>query len=582
MASPMLTRLALRRSGPRQLTNTSRWVRHASDNSHKTTPNARFPRKYIVAVLGVSGAALAAAPYVIDHFVRTEAPVEPEKPKLVFEKPLRKSASAEENRDTLSPQHLQVKNAWEHPGVYAWGSNVGRVVDPESDEPVVKTPKRLRWFDGQLLRDLKLDQNFGAAITEKGDLVQWGAAFDKTATSPVPTLQGKDLVKISLSRDRIIALSRDGSVYSVPVSSQQQKAGEKPSESSWVPFWSGRSSVSYLPLAPAGLGWGEKVVDVKSGLEHCLLLTSKGRVFSAAASSESFPSHGQLGVPGLTWQTRPKGPFYQPHEVQALSDHTVKSIAAGDFHSLALDNNGQIYAFGDNSYGQLGSETLLGRPFVDNPSPVRVDKLYRGSGLAPKVTSIAAGGLNSFFTVDATPVPALDGTKAGQGRTVADTWACGEGIKGSLGNGKWTHISGVPTKIKALSDLSEYSEKTNSVVPIRIAQVVAGGAHACAVLDNATNVSAGQSKSSSDTNFGRDVMWWGGNEFHQLGTGKRSNLNTPTYIAPLDGEAVGESSRFQLTPRRTGRIGEGGSGRKVSMEQKVELGRQVTAVYSST
>lgn len=578
----MLTRLALRRTCPRQLNNTSRWVRHASNsNSNIATPNARFPRKYIVAVIGVSGAALAAAPFVIDRFVNTEAPAEPEKPELVFEKPLRKSASAEEAREVLSSQHLQVKNAWEHPGVYAWGSNVGRVVDPESNEPVVKTPKRLRYFDGQLLRDLKLDQNFGAAITEKGDLVQWGAAFDKTATSPVATLRGKDLVKISLSRDRIIALSRDGSVYSLPVSSQDQQTGEKPSEGSWVPFWSGRSSVSYRPLAPSGLGWGERVVDVKCGLEHCLLLTSKGRIFSAAASSQTFPSHGQLGIPGLTWQTRPKGPFYQPHEVEGLSGHAIKSIAAGDFHSLALDKDGHVYAFGDNSYGQLGSETLLGRPFVDNPTPIRVDKLYRGSGLAPKVTSIAAGGLNTFFTVDATPI-AQDSAKALQGRIVAETWACGEGIKGSLGNGKWTHISGVPTKIKALSDLSEYSEKTNSVVPIRIAQVAAGGSHACAVLDNATNVSAEQSRSSSDTNFGRDVMWWGGNEFHQLGTGKRSNLNTPAYIAPLDGQDVGDSSRFQLTPRRTARIGEGGSGRKVSMEQKVELGRQVTAVYSST
>jgi len=576
----MLTRLALRRPSPRQLTNTSRWVRHASKTA--PTPNARFPRKYIVAVIGVSGVALAAAPYVIERFVNTEAPAEPEKPELIFEKPLRKSASAEENREALSSQHLQVKNAWEYPGVYAWGSNVGKVVDPESNDPVIKTPKRLRYFDGQLLRDLKLDQNFGAAIAENGDLVQWGAAFDENATSPVATLRGKDLVKISLSRDHIIALDSNGSVYSVPVSSRCQKTGDKPSEGSWVPFWSRRSSVSYRRLAPTSLRWGEKVVDVKCGLEHCLLLTSKGRVFSAAASSQSFPSHGQLGVPGLTWQTRPKGPFDQPHEVEGLSGHTIKSIAAGDFHSLALDKDGQIYAFGDNSYGQLGSETLLGRPSVDNPSPMRVDKLYRGTGLVPKVTSIAAGGLNSFFTVEATPILARDRTQAVQGRAVAETWACGEGIKGSLGNGKWTHISAAPTKIKALSDLNEYSEKTNSVVPIRIAQVAAGGSHACAILDNATNVSAEQSTSSSDTNFGRDVMWWGGNEFHQLGTGKRSNLNTPTYIAPLDGGEVGESSRFQITPRRTARVGEGGSGRKVSMEQKVELGRQVSAVYSST
>lgn len=45
-------------------------------------------------------------------------------------------------------------------------------------------------------------------------------------------------------------------------------------------------------------GLGERIFDVSSGREHALLLISKGRVFSAASSSDSFPSRGQLGIPG--------------------------------------------------------------------------------------------------------------------------------------------------------------------------------------------------------------------------------------------------------------------------------------------
>jgi hypothetical protein len=205
--------------------------------------------------------------------------------------------------------------------------------------------------------------------------------------------------------------------------------------------------------------------------------------------------------------------------------------------------------------------------------------------MRPKVTSIAAGGLNSYFTVDATKIQGRNTTEvvpAGElGRVTAETWACGEGIKGNLGNGKWTHISSAPTKIRALSDLNEYDEKTNRIIPIRLSGLSVGSSHACAIMDNATNLTASGDSSSSDTNYGNDILWWGWNEFYQCGTGRRSNVNTPTYIAPLDGGELGESSRLQITPRKTVRLGEGGSGRKVSVEQRATCGRQVTAIFSS-
>lgn len=570
----MLSRIAARRPSPRQIAKTSQWVRRSSSGS----PRSRLPIVPLIAVAGASGAAVLAYPYVFGSGVVVQ-----ETQEVVFEKPRKKARSHGEAQDPAISQHIQVKKSWEQPGVYAWGSNAGRVVAPDSDESVVKTPRRIGYFDGQLLRDLKLDRDFGAAITENGDLIQWGVAFDDTKI-PLPTLKGKDLIKVGASKDRIIALSSNGSVYSVPISSADQVSGEKPTNSSWIPFWSGSASISYRSLTPQ-LGWGEKVVDIKSGLEHCLMLTSKGRVFSAASSTESFPTRGQLGIPGLTWQTRPKGAFDQPHEITGLNGHTIKDIATGDFHSLVLDKEGQVFVFGDNSCGQLGSEMKVEAPFADEPSRLRVDKLYSGTNMRPKVTSIAAGGLNSYFTVDATKFQDWNTTEVVParelGRVAAETWACGEGIKGNLGNGKWTHISSAPTKIKALSDLNEYDEKTKSLIPIRLSGISVGNSHACAILDNPTNLTGSGNVSSGDTNFGNDVLWWGFNEFYQLGTGRRSNVNEPKYIAPLDGAVLGESTRMQITPRKTVRLGEGGTGRKVSVEQRVTLGRQVTAIFSS-
>jgi len=550
--------------------------------------------------LGAGAVAYNFAPSFVPK--KEEAPVEEkqeDKVEIVFEKPRKRAtASKEENRELLSPQHVQVKKSWEHPGVYAWGCNSGKVVAPDSDEAVIKTPRRIAYFDDQILRDLKLDRSFGAAVTENGDLVQWGAAFDKTETTPTVTLKGKDLVKIAISRDRIVGLASNGSVYSVPVSKADQtsvtikQADAKDSKSSgmlWSNSPSSSSSINYRSIGPSKLSWNEKVVDIKSGLEHCLMLTSKGRVFSAVSSTEDFPERGQLGIPGLTWKNRPEGPYDQPHEITALSN--VKEIAAGDYHSVALDSDGRVFSFGDNSNGQLGFEFDLSRPYFDAPTPLSFAKLYKGSGLFPKVTSIAAGGLNSFFTVDAIQNKGKEGgllRARDVGRITADTWACGEGIHGSLGTGKWTHVSTGPSKIRALSGMFEFDDKAGKVVPIRLSRLSVGGSHAVAVLAHKTQLDASESGSGGDdTNFGDDVMVWGGNEHYQLGTGKRNNLNVPTHIRALDSHhkkgknvSADDEVRFQITPRKTVRLGEGGKGRKVSVEQRAECGREVTAVYS--
>ncbi|KXJ90151.1 regulator of chromosome condensation 1/beta-lactamase-inhibitor protein II [Microdochium bolleyi] len=548
----------------------------------RSFPIAKVLAGFIVTVL--AGSAVALYPAL------TKEPAKPQEAVVKYEKDRPVARSKEDNRDIISSQHLQVKKSWEHPGVYLWGSNAGKVAAPDSKENVIKTPRRLAYFDDQLLRDIKLDRDFGAAVTEKGDLVQWGLGFSSTDPNPVATLKGKDLVKIDISRDRIIALGKNGSVYSVPVTSGDQNKGTKPQQSSWS-LWTSSSPISYRMLQPKNLGRGEKVTDVKSGLEHGLLLTSAGRVFSFASSTTEFPSKGQLGVPGLTWASRPEGAFDQPHEIEMLKGFKISQIAAGDSHSVALAKDGRVFVWGDNTSGQLGFETEFEIPYVDGPIPLPFSKTYSGSKQKPVVTSIAAGGNNSYFTVDATRVLGQNedpSTVTNVGEVTADTWACGSGLYGGLGNGRWTHVSLGPTKIKTLSGLREWDETNNSVIPIRLSSLSAGATHAAAVMNNVTYLDSSDTKSMNDTNWGADIVWWGGNEHYQLGTGRRNNVATPIYIQPLDGGAGdaekgrrGEEHRFQITPRRTVRLGEDGKGRKVSVEQKVECGRHVTAVYSA-
>lgn len=139
-------------------------------------------------------------------------------------------------------------------------------------------------------------------------------------------------------------------------------------------------------------------------------------------------------------------------------------------------------------------------------------------------------------------------------------------------------------------------------------------------MQNLTNVNASTSTSTTspayDVNYGSDVLWWGNNEFYQLGTGKRSNTSVPVYIPPLDpvaagmevsgGDMTGSSSsgdlgrksgviggkgedgsarltkkdqvhRFQATPRKRVSVG----GRNADVEQRIACGRGNSAVYSA-
>lgn len=291
-----------------------------------------------------------------------------------------------------------------------------------------------------------------------------------------------------------------------------------------------------------------------------------------------------MGVPGLTWATRPPGAYDICHEIVTLHGFHITRLAAGDYHSVVVDKDGRVFSFGDNSLGQLGLNFNPESSIVDSPSLLPIQQLYAGTSQVPKVTGVAAGGSNSYFTIDATRVasPSDDVSSLQRlGNVTADTWSCGQGIWGNLGNGRWTHVQATPVRIPTLSGLFEYDEMNKRTVPIRLSRFSVGQTHAAAVMDNVTYVNANGRTSKNDTNWGADVVFFGNNEYFQLGTGKRNNINNPVYIQPLDQEAehnfrAKEQHRFQITPMKRIKF----NGQWVDLEQRVECGRGLTAIYS--
>src|SRR5205809_545314 len=87
--------------------------------------------------------------------------------------------------------------------------------------------------------------------------------------------------------------------------------------------------------------------SVATGTYHSIVLRNDGTVWAWG-----YNGYGQLGDTSNTNRTAPV-------LVTGLSG--VTAIAAGDYHSLAVKSDGTVWAWGYNVYGQLGDNSTTTR-----------------------------------------------------------------------------------------------------------------------------------------------------------------------------------------------------------------------------
>ena len=153
----------------------------------------------------------------------------------------------------------------------------------------------------------------------------------------------------------------------------------------------------------------------------------------------------------------------------------VSASSSGD-HTLALTDDGEVWAFGSNAEGQLGDGTT-----ADSSLPVRVEGLTG-------VTIVVAGTLHSLAY------------RAGD----ATLWAWGSNAGGQLARGPEVPRSLVPVKID---------------VPAPLTAVASGSIHTLVLTQDGA------------------VYGWGPNQYGQLGTGDVVERRVPTLV-PLPERAI--------------------------------------------
>lgn len=225
---------------------------------------------------------------------------------------------------------------------------------------------------------------------------------------------------------------------------------------------------------------------IDAGDGHALALLSNGTLQAWGMNDQ-----GQLGDNTLTDALSPVTVLDGAGVSPLGTASRVQAVAAGGQHSIALLMDGTVWAWGDNSQGQLGN----GLAPADSPLPVQV------TGLPPAgrtVTAIAAGQHFNLALLD-------NGT----------VYSWGRNVEGELGIGSFSASSPVPVPVAG--------GLTN------VTALACGWNHVLALLGTGT------------------VKSWGYNGQGQLGMGPGGNVNLPVDVSVLTNvSAIGAGALHSL------------------------------------
>ncbi|XP_075211918.1 regulator of chromosome condensation-like [Lycorma delicatula] len=224
-----------------------------------------------------------------------------------------------------------------------------------------------------------------AALLENGKVFAWGAFRDSHGSMGL-TLDGlqkipirlpidEQVIKIASGADHLVLLTANGHVYTCGCGEQ----GQLGRLSERAATRSSRKGLSQL-LVPAPVTFQRrlkvKVDDIWAGT-YCTFVKeeSKGHIYAFGLNN-----YYQLGL-------RDTLPHFHPVKSELFSKKSWTLITGGQHHALGLDKEGMTYALGRREYGRLG----LGENCTDASKPTQIPALKN-----KKCVDIACGSSVSF------------------------------------------------------------------------------------------------------------------------------------------------------------------------------------------
>jgi alpha-tubulin suppressor-like RCC1 family protein len=254
-------------------------------------------------------------------------------------------------------QSLAIQNG----SVYSWGSNqygeLGDGTTTERDTPVPVTGLPLG------VTSIAGGSSFSLAI-QNGNVYAWGNNQDGELGDGTGFQRNTPVLVTGLNSATAIAA---GGLHSVAIQNGSVYAWGYNLDGE---LGNGTTTQYYTPVAVTGLTSGVTAIAV--GYRHCLAVQN-GALYAWGANNL-----GQLGDNDAEFNAT------TPVSVSGLSSG-VTAIAAGENHSLAVQN-GNVYAWGDNSDGQIGDGTGTRRLTPEQIDPTDLHNII----------AVAAGAFTSY------------------------------------------------------------------------------------------------------------------------------------------------------------------------------------------
>ncbi|XP_020956424.1 probable E3 ubiquitin-protein ligase HERC6 isoform X7 [Sus scrofa] len=219
-------------------------------------------------------------------------------------------------------------------------------------------PERIPALKTLPVRLVSCGKEHSLAVCHRGRVFAWGAGSegqlgtgDFKEVNFIPkkiTLTDIKIIQVSCGHYHSLALSEDGQVFSWGKNSDGQLGlgKEVPSQASPQRV----RSLEGIPLA-----------QVAAGGAHSFALSLPGTSFGWGSNRA-----GQLALSGNNVPAQ----AYKPRSVGALKNLGVIYISCGYEHTAVLTQDGKVFTFGDNSYGQLGHS-----PTAEKRGPRLVERI---------------------------------------------------------------------------------------------------------------------------------------------------------------------------------------------------------------
>jgi alpha-tubulin suppressor-like RCC1 family protein len=358
------------------------------------------------------------------------------------------------------------------PNFIAWGNNNnGQIGDGTSGtnrlSPVSVDLSRV--LPGATITSIFSGAYHNVLLTSTGQAYAWGynncgqigdgtIAVDRLSAVSVDTtgvLKGKIITNIASGGFHTVALSSVGQVYAWGLNNQGQIGDGT----------SGTNRLSPISVDTTGALNGKIIINIAAGAFHTIALSSSGQLYAWGSNDQ-----GQIGDgTNVTYRLSPVS--------IATNGKVFSSVSAGAYYSMALSLSGQVYAWGNNNYGQIGDGTYGTNRL--SPVPVDVSGVLNGK----RISAIGCG------LYHATAVSSTGSVY---------TWGVND--QGQIGDG---------------SIIYRFS-------PVLVAGLLSGKI--------ITNISCGGYHNTALSSAGQ-AYTWGNNNYGQIGDGTSgTNRLSPVYV----------------------------------------------------